>query len=787
MPSFWGTAAADRIVGSAAADQIYGQAGDDTLYGGGGDDRLNGGLGGDIMVGGLGDDVYYVAAAGDAVVERAGEGADWVLAWISYQLVANVEHLALSGTADLAGTGNALNNTILGNAGNNVLNGGAGTDTLAGGKGDDVYDVDSAGDWVQEAVNEGYDRVRSSISFGLGANLEELNLTGSAAISGAGNALANTIIGNAGNNLLNGAAGDDLLIGSKGDDIYLVGAIGDRVVEQAGEGFDQVHAWASHQLAANVEALLLQGTAGINGFGNALDNLIIGNAGSNVLNGGAGNDTLVGGEGDDVYDVDSIEDRVQEAANIGYDRVRASVGFTLGANLEELNLTGTGAINGAGNALANTIIGNAGANALTGGAGDDVLDGRAGNDRLVGGVGDDVYYVNAHGDQVVEAENQGIDQIRSSVSYFLGENIENLTLVGVDRIGGIGNHYNNIIVGNGGNNTLSGGLGDDIIVGGDGSDDLYGGAGKDRVYGGEGRDFLYVSSEDLIYSELYDGGDGIDALNFEYKSGSRDIDIRGLSIIDIEWISVSYDNLVASSEQINGLSQIYGTRSFSGQNIKIADSGIIDLSNSSITNVNFFLSDEGNTLNLSNSSADFAYSYFIQGGRGNDIVFGNEYTETIYGGAGDDVLTGGISGAGIRSGDYMFGDLGNDTLYGGAGRDGLYGGSGNDGLIGGRDNDGLEGGDGADRFIFTGVGDGLDTIMDFSSSQGDRLVFTGLLHGTFSYLGAASFTGGGNSQARFAAGQLFVDTDGNGAADVTVKLTGITAASQLHASDFVFT
>ena len=268
-----------------------------------------------------------------------------------------------------------------------MLYGGAGADTLAGGKGNDVYDVDSTGDRVQEAVNEGYDRVRASVSFTLG-NLEELNLTG-AAINGTGNALANTITGNAGNNLLNGAAGDDLLIGGKGNDIYYVGAAGDRVVERAGEGADQVRAWVSHQLAANVEILILDGLNNIDGYGNALNNTIFGSTEDNVLNGGAGDDLLVGGLGRDVYDLDSSGDRIQEATNEGWDRVRVAFSYALGANLEELNLTGAADVDGSGNALNNTLTGNGGANTLKGSFGDDVLMGGEGDDELLGGAGKD--------------------------------------------------------------------------------------------------------------------------------------------------------------------------------------------------------------------------------------------------------------------------------------------------------------------------------------------------------------------------------------------------------------
>ena len=71
--------------------------------------------------------------------------------------------------------------------------------------------------------------------------------------------------------------------------------------------------------------------------------------------------------------------------------MQSAVTYTLGANVENLTLTGTGAINGTGNALDNVLTGNCGNNILTGGAGNDTLDGKAGTDTMVGGTGDDTY------------------------------------------------------------------------------------------------------------------------------------------------------------------------------------------------------------------------------------------------------------------------------------------------------------------------------------------------------------------------------------------------------------
>lgn len=291
---------------------------------------------------------------------------------------------------------------------------------------------------------------------------------------GAGNDL---IDGGAGNETLNGGAGADRMIGGLGNDVYYVDAAGDVVSEAPNQGTDTVRSSISYTLGAYVEYLTLIGTAAVSGTGNTLDNVITGNAAANTLNGGAGNDRLVGGGGadrlyggvgNDIYVVDA-GDTIVEAVNAGIDAVQSSVSYVLGANVEYLTLIGTAALSGTGNALNNVITGNAAANTLNGGAGNDRLVGGGGADRLYGGVGNDVYVTDG-GDMIVEAVNAGIDTVQSTVSYLLGANVENLTLLGTAALAGTGNALNNAIAGNSGNNLLAGGLGRDTLAGGAGLD-----------------------------------------------------------------------------------------------------------------------------------------------------------------------------------------------------------------------------------------------------------------------------------------------------------------------------
>ncbi len=125
--------------------------------------------------------------------------------------------------------------------------------------------------------------------------------------------------------------------------------------------------------------------------GNAGHNVLTGRAGNDILRGWSGADTMIGGLGNDTYLVENVGDIVTENLNQGTDTVSSRLTYTLPANVERLILTGTSAINGTGNGLANVITGNSAANQLNGGSGNDTLDGGLGNNRLTGGNGNDIF------------------------------------------------------------------------------------------------------------------------------------------------------------------------------------------------------------------------------------------------------------------------------------------------------------------------------------------------------------------------------------------------------------
>jgi Ca2+-binding RTX toxin-like protein len=184
--------------------------------------------------------------------------------------------------------------------------------------------------------------------------------------------------------------------------------------------------------------------------------------------------------------VDNTGDSVIESAGEGTDLVQSRVTYTLAAEVENLTLTGTSAINATGNALNNFVTGNSANNTLTGNAGDDWLDGGSGSDTMRGGTGNDTYVVAQTGDVVTENANEGTDTVRASITYTLGANVENLMLTGTSTLNGTGNTLDNVLTGNSANNSLTGNAGADALDGGAGTDTLTGGTGNDTYLLGRG-------------------------------------------------------------------------------------------------------------------------------------------------------------------------------------------------------------------------------------------------------------------------------------------------------------
>ncbi|MDC4378160.1 putative Ig domain-containing protein, partial [Acinetobacter baumannii] len=290
--------------------------------------------------------------------------------------------------------------------------------------------------------------------------------------------------------------------------------------------------------------------------GQAGNDILYGQAGNDTLNGGTGNDTMYGGKGDDTYIVDSTADVISESVNEGTDIVQSSVTYTLVNNVENLTLTGTTAINGTGNALNNLIVGNSAINTLTGGAGDDYLNGGGGADKLLGGTGNDSYVIDNTGDIVTENADEGMDTVLSSITYTLGNNLENLTLTGATAINGTGNALNNVLVGNSAINTLTAGVGDDY---------LDGGAGADKLLGGIGNDTYVVDNTGDIVTE--NAGEGIDtvlsSITYTLSSNLENLTLTGSTAIDATGNTLN--NTLTGNSGVNALNGGAGNDILDGQ------------------------------------------------------------------------------------------------------------------------------------------------------------------------------------------------------------------------------
>ena len=542
-----GNASSNVLIGEGGNDRLRGRDGDDTLEGGAGNDILEPGTGMDVLRFGAGDgddtvfdfelgvdvldfselglrfvDLALLNAAGSTRIEYPnglGGTASITLDGISVEQITSTIMADPTGAGSPGGgvtlfEGDTGNNNIagsgagedfVGGVGNDVLNARGGDDTMVGGLGDDQYFVEQAGDVVIEQANQGYDTVRSALSFTLGANIEAgTTRNDSVVIDITGNELNNALTGNSQSNTLIDDLGRDRLRGRGGDDTLNAGA--DNDVLEGGTGADVFVFDADHGLDLITDFEVGVDVIDLTSMGIAYADLRIqdGPLGAQVYT------DLTPGS------TDLITLTGVQASQLLLDSF-----ITVFGN-NQPPITGT-----SGN---DNLNGSQIDDELRGLGGNDRINGQLGADTALGGPGDDEFTIDNPGDIVIELAGEGTDLIRTEVDLVLPDNVENANASAGTGQSGIsdpisltGNALDNRLNGNDANNALSGEGGNDDLQGREGTDTLDGGTGDDVLRGGADADTF-----------VFEAGDGLDQItDFEVGVDTIDLSATGLSYGDL--------------------------------------------------------------------------------------------------------------------------------------------------------------------------------------------------------------------------------------------------------------
>ena len=556
----------DILHGQAGADTLDGGLGNDSLYGGAGNDVLNGGFdllppgkeadlfgsnyfpGNDTMSGGAGDDTYLFgrSSRSDRIVDTAvsretnqlrfeagviasdvavrHEGNDlnfYIVGFIDNKLsvvdyfVSTVRPLTTAvfsdGTVWTSAEFEAVQLGPVGN-GDRFIRGTDGNETLTGLGGNDTIDGKDGVDQILGGDGNDYMLGGAGRDLLMGGN-------GNDVLNGGGD--GDRLLGGAGADTLLGDIGDDFLDGGTGNDVLDAGSGQNRLIFQLGDGQDIVRGIATAGVADRTTIELVKsyavGSLGSSPVGIASTEVVLTRAGDNlVIDRNDGDDSVTvenyfASSAANLYPVHNIRfsDTAWSNADINARVVAAtpppvspSPGTTqIGTDGNDV-LTGT--------AGPDNLYGRAGDDYLLGGAGNDFLNGETGKDLLEGGAGDDMLIVDSGLDAITERPGEGIDTVQSYISYALGGNVENLTLIGNIAISATGNELDNYLVGNGLNNEMLGRSGNDVLYGDAGDDFLNGELGQDQMFGGVGNDTVIVDDAgDYVWEAVNEGTDTV--------------------------------------------------------------------------------------------------------------------------------------------------------------------------------------------------------------------------------------------------------------------------------------
>ncbi|MEO1190249.1 MAG: calcium-binding protein [Pseudomonadota bacterium] len=418
---------------------------------------------------------------------------------------------------------------------------------------------------------------------------------------------------------------------------------------------------------------------------------------------------------------------------------------------------------------------------LFGGSGNDDLRAQSGNDSLFGASGRDSLRGQDGDDYLKDGDGS---------STLFGDDGDDRAYAGNGR------------------DRLGGGSGTDTLFGDSGRDRLNGGSGSDTAFGGSGNDtFIVDSLGDSVVEVEGDGAADVvrsDAAVFALLTGAEGFVERvnvNRNVGEATVTGSNHDNTLLGGtandslfggegdDILNGRGGSDRMVGGSGDDTFVVDTASDLVEDAAGGGVDLVRSDVSYTLPNGSATA-FIENLRLQGDANIDGT-GNSLDNSVEGNRGDNRL------AGNQGIDVLRGNDGNDQIFGGGSADLMQGGSGTDTLVLGKD-DSVFGGSGADSFFFTGngLGDGSGgailadfDVIQFGAGNGeDKLVFaTGLEVGTFAYRQDQAFSAGGNSEARHAGGQqVEVDQNGDGTADIFFRVEGLSLASQLTATDFLW-